>query len=271
MTIGNCPHGKFDLEKGCPQCIEERRAVGIRPGQPGMEALLRPVTPDPNAWRTGEEEKRPEETALSLRPGEDIEVHGYFKESQRLLEYAEARVIASLEDNKAANDDLNIISKHKKAMEAKRKEYLDPLKAQSDAIRDTYNYLMNPILEAEKITKGKMLAYDAEQRRIRQEQEEINRLRMEAAQAEMKLKGELTESVNLVEVTPEVKKTSTDLGTAGMRDNWQYEVTDVLAVPREYLVIDSAMLNAIAKKHHDAKPVPGVRFFNKPVMAVRAR
>jgi len=25
MIIGHCPHGEFDLDKGCPECIEERR------------------------------------------------------------------------------------------------------------------------------------------------------------------------------------------------------------------------------------------------------
>jgi len=25
MTVGICPHGEFELEKGCSQCIAERR------------------------------------------------------------------------------------------------------------------------------------------------------------------------------------------------------------------------------------------------------
>jgi len=214
----------------------------------------------------------PEETALVLRPGEDIEVHGYFEEAMKLLEYAEARVIATVEDNKLANDDLSAISKLKKAMDSKRKEYLEPLKVQTEAIRGTYDYLMLPILEADKITRNKMLAFNQAQEWKRREQEEINRKRMEAAEAEMKLKGELSEPVNLVEVSPETPTTiRTDIGTSGQRDNWKYEVIDILAIPREYLVVDSAMLNAIAKKHHDQKPVPGVRFYNEPIISVRAK
>jgi len=30
---------------------------------------------------------------------------------------------------------------------------------------------------------------------------------------------------------------------------------------------DTSQLNTIAKAHHDRKEVPGVRFFNKPIIA----
>jgi hypothetical protein len=116
-----------------------------------------------------------------------------------------------------------------------------------------------------------MLDFTREQDRIRSEQEEINRKRQEAAEAEMKLNGELSESVNLVEVSPEAPKTvATDLGTAGQRDNWKWEVVDFALLPDEYKVVDSSLLTAVAKKHHDQKPIPGVRFFNEPIIAVRA-
>lgn len=213
-----------------------------------------------------------EGTALALRPGEDIVARDYYAEALKLQEYAAKRTIATVDDMKLATDDLSVIARLKKLMEEKRKEYLEPLKAQTEAIRDTYNTLMAPVLDADKITRDKMLAYDAEQRRIRQEQEEINRKRQEAAEAEMRLKGELSESVNLVEVAPEpAKSVSTDLGTTGMVDHWKYEVFDFALLPDEYKVVDSSMLTAVAKKHHDQKPVPGVRFYNEPFIAVRAK
>ena len=224
------------------------------------------------ARKAGAEVKVVEMTDLALRPGEDIEAHGQYEEAVKLLEYAKKRVIASLEDNKAANDDLSLIAKIKKAMEAKKKEYLGPLTEQIEAVRATYTYLMTPILEAQKLTKDKMLAYDAGQERIRNEQIEINRKRNEAAVAEMKLNGELSESVNEVEVAPEpAKQVSTAMGTSGKRDNWEYEIVDMDAIPREYMMPDLVMLNAIAKKYHDGKPVPGIRFFNKPIIAHRSR
>lgn len=250
-TKGTCKHGEFILREGCPQCIKAFNGAisELETGQPALVA----------------------ETSLALRPGEDLEVHGYYEEASRLLEYAEARVIATVEDLKPVTDDLSLIAKLKKAMEAKKKEYLDPPRAQIEAIRATYDYLMLPVLTAGKITGDKMLAFNKEQERIRLEQVEINQLRFGAAQKEMELTGELSESVGLVEVIPEVKRVSTDMGTAGMTDHWKYEVVDFALLPDEFKVVDSAMLNTIAKKHHDTKQIAGVRFYNEPIIAVRAR
>ncbi len=255
----------------------------VGPGGPGANTYGAKPEPEPSkdAIIISSDEDEPDplpdiviepETALALRPGADVEVMSYYTEALKLQEYAEKRVITTPEHAATATDDLSQIAKLRKVMENKRKSLLDPLKLQSDAIRDTYNYLMAPVLEADKITRAKMVAYDTEQKRIRAEQEEINRKRQEAAEQEMKLKGELTESVNLVEVAPEpAKRVATDLGTAGMVDCWKYEVVDLLAIPREYLVVDGAMLNAIAKRHHDQKQIPGVRFYNEPTIAVRTR
>ena len=131
---------------------------------------------------------------------------------------------------------------------------------------------MDQIIAAEKTTKNKMLAYNAEQDRIRKEEDGINRKRIEAAEAEMKLKGELSEPVNLVEVQPEAsKRVSTEMGTSGQKGNWKYEIVDLDALPREYMIPDLVMLNAIAKKYHDNKKIAGVRFYNEPIIATRAR
>jgi len=209
-------------------------------------------------------------TDLTLRSGEDMEALGYFEEARKMLEYAERRVIKTLEDAKLATDDLILISKLKKAMDAKRKEKLAPHEAQLKAIRDTYTYLMTPILEAERITKSKQVAFLQEQERIQREQEEINRLREEASQKQKELTGEITE-VETVEVSGATERVSTTLASSGLTDHWVFEVVDFAQVPDTYKVIDNALLTAIARKHHDTKPVPGVKFLNKPYLATRSK
>ncbi len=283
MTIGHCKHGEFELERGCSQCVAEDAAINSPENiakrmeeARGDFRIPEPISDEVRKVLTGGRDEMiadatNQNTAIALRPGEDIEAHNYFNEAMGLLKYAEGRVIKTLQDAQTATNDLALISKLKKAMEAKRKEKLAPHEAQVKAIRDTYTYLMTPVLEAERITKTKQVAFIQEQERIQREQEEINRKRMEAAQAEMKLKGELTESVNLVEVTEAPARIMTSLGSSGMVDHWVFEVIDILAVPREYLVIDSAMLNAIAKKHHDSKIIPGIKFINQPYIATRTK
>ena len=100
------------------------------------------------------------------------------------------------------------------------------------------------------------------------------RRRQEAARKEAALNGtgEITESVDLVDVAPKVPKNiRTNMGIAGERANWQYEVTDFTLLPDAYKMVDGSQLTAIARKHHDQKQVPGVRFYCEKILTVRAR
>ena len=213
------------------------------------------------------------DTALiQVNPQMDNAVIALHEQSLKLEQYATTLVITNNDDVKSATNDLSIISGLKKAIEEKRKEYTQPINDHLKAVNEAFKTFVEPLYRADRITRDKMLEYHQEQERIRLEQEEINRKRMEAAEAEMKLTGELSESVNLVEVIPEVpKRTSTDMGTAGLRDNWKYEVVDFASLPDEFKIADTAMLNSIAKKHHDQKQIPGVRFYNEPIIAVNTR
>ncbi len=206
-------------------------------------------------------------SALMLRLGEDIEVHGYFTEASKMLEYAERRVIKTLDDAKLATDDLSLISELKKSMEAKRKEKLAPHEAQVKAIRDTYTYLMTPVLEAERITKSKQIAFIQEQERIRHEQEEINRMQELAAQKQKELTGEIIE-VAKVEVVEAPKRIRTDLGSTGQRDNWKWKVTDINLIPREYLMINAGMLTPVVKASKGRLTIPGIEIYNEKILVV---
>ncbi len=277
----------FRLSEGCPLCIEERRAEVNSPeniakrieavnesGSAGDVPASFSVggTADSNARRTGEEEVRTEpETAVALRPFEDYEAHDCFLESERVLELAKSRVVTTLEESKLANDDLALISKLTKLMDGKQKALLAPHKVETDAIRGTYKYLMAPIIEANSITKSKMLAFDTKQRQIQQEQERINQQRLAAARAEMDLKGELSESVNLVEVKKAPERVKTELGTSFKTDRWKYRIVNLDLVPREWMIPAHDMLSSRATKNHDTMPVPGIEFYNDPYYKVRTK
>lgn len=209
---------------------------------------------------------------ILIKPNEDVEVRAFYSEALKLLEYAQARVITTAEDMKPATDDLSVIRRVKKALEEKRKDYLKPFQDHVKEVNEIYKKFMEPIEQADKITGDKMLAFNAEQNRIRQAQEEINRKRMEAAEAEIKLKGELTESVNLIEVSPLApKRVSTDMGTAGMRDNYKWEVTDFALVPNDYKIINAGVLTPIVKASKGKITIPGIRIYNEPIIAVNTK
>jgi len=218
------------------------------------------------------ETKEQTTSLVKVKPEADTEIMVFYNQALELRDYAEARIIATSDDLKPANDDLSIIRRVRKAMEARRKEYLSPFQDHVKETNEAYKTLMEPIEQADKITADKMLAFDREQKRIRQEQEEINRMRLEAAQKEMELKGEITESVGLIEVSREApKRVSTDMGTSGQRDNWKWEVIDFALVPDEYKMINPAVLTPAAKSYKGTRAIPGVRIYNEPIIQMKTR
>lgn len=259
-------HGEFNLKDGCPACLSRGRHYKLTPEPLSDEAR--------NILTGGRDEMiahaTSPETAIALRPGEDIEVHGYFEKALKLLEYAEGRTITTVEDDKLANDDLVIIGNLKKVMEAKRVELVKPMQDEVKAIQDTYKTLMAPVLEADRITRTKMATFKMEQRRIAQEAEELNRQAMEVARKQAAMNnGEFTTDITPIDVKTAPKLTRTSLGVSGLVDEWKYRVVDVGKIPREYMIPNDAMLKSIAKQQHDKNPIPGVEFYNEPHIAVR--
>jgi len=262
---GKCEHGTFDLEAGCPQCIAERQQIpsgGLAEAaqKAGAEVTVSDVHTTPI-----------QATALiNCEPLMDAEAVALFNEAILLKQYADARVIESLSDLKSATADLNIIRKLKRTLEALRKEWLKPLQDATKGINADFATLMAPVNDADKITAGKMLDFDNEQKRIRAEQEEVNRLRIEAAEKEAALNdGVITESVDLIKVSEVLDFVRTDAGNAGMRDNWKWEVTDFSLVPDEYKKVDEGTLTRVVKASKGKVPIPGVRVYNEPIIAVR--
>lgn len=235
------------------------------------------VEPDTNACRTGEEEIRTEEpeepvpTAIvRVKPEQDALVKAFYDQAVGLLDYAEKAVVETEEDYLLRVNDLTVIRTLRKALEEKRKEYTGPINEHLGDINAAFKTFTAPLAQADSITTKTMLDYRQKQTLIRQEQERINQLRIDAANAEMELKGELSESVDLVEVAPVAQKTThSDLGSAGMTDCWKWEVIDFSLVPDEYKMINHAVLTPAAKSFKDTRTIPGIRIYNEPGIAVR--
>jgi len=264
VTIGHCKHGEFELEKGCPECIAERRQAGnviegTLPPDQAAEAYFTPLGTEGQI-----------DNALTItRPESDVTVMTFYAEAVKLREYAEARVITTIADLKPANDDLNIIRRLKKAMEARRKEYLAPFQDHVKEVNEAYKRLMEPVDIADKITTDKMLAFNREQERIHREQEEINRLREQAAQKQKELTGEITE-VEVVEVAPEAPhRIETEVGTSGMAKIKKWEVENIELVPREYLIIDAVKIGKVVRA--GIPSIPGIRIYEDTILKTSMR
>ncbi len=199
------------------------------------------------------------------------EIIAFYTEGLSLLEFAEARVIKTNDDLEPATDDLAVISKVMKGMESCRKEYLKPFQDHVKETNDAYKILMSPIEQADKITRGKITAFINEQTWKRKEAEAIEAERLALARREAELKGgEIT-----VDLTPVAKpepvpdRIKTDMGSAGLKDHWVFEVTDFELLPSEYKMVDAVKLGKVVRA--GLHTIPGVKIENKPSLAVNTR
>ena len=153
----------------------------------------------------------------------------------------------------------------KKAAEAHKaicvleKDFLNPLDSRISALKNsTTNWYA-----------AEQARIRAEEDRKRREAEEAARLAAEAeAQGETELAQEAVIEATMaqasVSVMPKVKGTS-------MREVWEAEVTDINAVPREYMIVNQAALDKIAQTMKGQLNIPGVRFVKSYTNSTRAK
>lgn len=204
-------------------------------------------------------------------PSSNPAVAAFYNQALRLKEFAERRVILTNDDLAPATDDLSIIAGVKKGLEAKRKEYLQPFQQHIKETNDDYKMLMAPIEAADIITRQKIIAFKAEQERKRREAEAIEAEKLALARREAALKGgEIT--IDLTPLSrPEAVPTrvTTEMGSAGMRDHWTFEVTDFALLPDEYKMPDAAKIGKVVRA--GLHTIPGVKIWNEPILAVNIK
>jgi hypothetical protein len=203
-----------------------------------------------------------------IKVDEDGKLQSMYAEAEGLLRYAKERVVACDADLEPAAVDLSMMAKLKKAMDERRKEYLVPFQNHIKEVNEAYKSLMAPVIEADEITRRKILDYKAEQEKRRAAEAEINRLRTEAARAEAKLNdGAITESVGLVPVSAPAPKTiRTDLGTTGTRKVRKWELIDFKQVPDELKVLDAGKISKLVKAGIGS--IAGIRIWDDEILTV---
>jgi len=211
------------------------------------------------------------ETALvKVKPEADQAVIALHEQSLKLEQYAVALVVTNDGDVKSATNDLSIISGLKKAIEEKRKEYTQPINDHLKAVNEAFKALTEPLTEADKITRTKILDYRAEQERQRQEAEEIARLEREAAERRAALTGEPIVVPEVVEAPPEAPdRYHAEMGTLGKATIWKFEVIDFVLVPDEYKLIDVAKVGKVVRA--GLRSIPGIRIYSEETLRVNAK
>ena len=102
---------------------------------------------------------------IRVAPGADEVVVAMVVEIARLLAWAEEREVQDVEGVKRATDDLVLLAGLRKAIEDKRREYTVPVNDHLKAINEAFKAMTVPLENADKITRGKIMAYRREEER----------------------------------------------------------------------------------------------------------
>ncbi len=201
------------------------------------------------------------ETAIiKIAPDLDPAVFALSEQIQGLLHFAEARTITCAEDMIKATEDMGLIKSLGKALEEKRKEYTGPIDQHLKEVREKFKVFTEPLARADRITQEKMLTYRHECQRKAAEAAEINRMREEAARREAALNNAPPVPVEKVEApAPAPAHVYTEVANAGITKTRKYRITDFAALPDEYKMENSVLLNKVTRAGIPA--IPGVTFY----------
>ncbi len=170
------------------------------------------------------------------------------------------------------------------------KDTFDPIcdaahKAHKAAVEKRAKYL-DPLTAAQKSVKGLMSAWDAEQERIRREeqarieaelrkQEEERRLQ-EAIEAEAAMKAQGATKEEVAEETAAILETPVTVapvvipksvpkmqGGPVYRTIWKARIINERLIPREYLVPDMVKINGVVRSLKGAANIPGVQAYEE--------
>lgn len=139
------------------------------------------------------------------------------------------------------------------------------------------NSFEQPILEARKIIKAKLVSwqdYEEEQRKkeeIKQQAEASKRANDEAiayAQQAHSI-GDAEEAERIinapVEVPVIVVPKSAPKTTTTLQTRWDFRITDPASVPREYLMVDTVKVGQIVRALKNETRIPGVEAYSRKI------
>jgi hypothetical protein len=165
-----------------------------------------------------------------------------------------------------------------KALEARRKEIVEPPKRFAKAVDRAAKFFTEPLGGLLKSLKSKMTEYGARLRReaelkaaaeraakaerLRKEREEWERLERERLAAEPEAVPEPVPA--FLEVVPDVpdapsKTMRTEGGKAQLFERWKYRLVDIGVVPRQYLEVDDRKVKAAITG--GARSIPGLEIY----------
>jgi hypothetical protein len=199
-------------------------------------------------------------------------------------EQARQIVIKTVDDYARAGEIMMTI----KAIRKKITETFKPIKQKMDAAKqevlDQERAADAPLKEAEQLLSPQIIAWNREQERLRQEEE--NRLREEARKQEEERRlqeailaeqsGQKEEAEAIMETPVQVApvvvpKSVPKVAGMSIRENWKFKITNERLIPREYLKVDEVKIGQVVRALKSATNIPGVEVYNEGTVSGRQR
>jgi hypothetical protein len=195
----------------------------------------------------------------------------------RLLERAQSLNIVDADTYGVACDIVKGIAELRKTITDDFKPAKEAAFAAHRAICSQEKSHLDALSEPDRIVRGKISGYTAEQEKLRREQEAAAREKarkeaeerkiVEAVQAESQGNSELAEKiletpvVSAPVIVPRVTVPKVD--GVSMVPEWKFEVVDPALIPREYLTVDESKIRKVVGALKDQASIPGVRVWSE--------
>lgn len=173
--------------------------------------------------------------------------------------------------------ELTKIKRLGKELKAKEDELLEPFKRVIDNVKSKNKEYINLALQIEKSIKDAMVSWDTGQEELRRAEEarlrklEEDRIAKERAKLEKKIetaenKGnedkadELRmQAESLVPIVAQVEKDTPQIDTVKYTTRYDFEITDVNAIPRKYMIPDEKLIRKVVIAMKEQTDIAGIR------------
>ncbi len=220
----------------------------------------------------------------------DSKIVAVKEQSVKIVEQAQTLVVTNDAQAVVATEVLGTLKGMSKQVEETRQFFVGGLNEQVRKFNASFKKLSEPLAEADKIVRNKILAYRQEQERKRQAEqaridkearEEQERLDKQAAEEQAKLDKKAEKEgtapwdipqVEVQTVTPiTIAKAPTVInsmaGMASVKKVWKFYIKDESLIPRKYLMVNETLIRDQIRL--GVREIAGVEIKQEESLAIR--
>ncbi len=229
------------------------------------------------------------ETAPNLRMELPAGVTELIASAEELILALVAKPILVHDDYEAASTDRNLVNDLIKELENKRKELTAPIDALKKQVMARFSGPTDKLGALKAALENEMMLFKRrlDEERERQQRELEAQARAEAAAEKQRLlelakqeleKDETNKAEAILDIAEKVKASipvlapvkipSSEVATKKL---WKFRVVDLQKIPRDYLIPNEKLLQAIATGSKEQANIPGVEFFYEETISAKRK